>query len=239
MIIGTIESRALCKKIAKLTDTVVMGYSRGKDTLAAVVWLKEFFPRLILFYDDACPGLGIAERSLAEMEQRFGVTIERTVCQSLFESLGSMIYQPIEDEELIDGMRFNEYPMSRDRTAELIRDKYDVGHAWIAWGISREDSIVRKSQKKYREGINEAKRVFYPCFDWRRENVLQAITSSNLNLPEDYLLSSRSFASPLNPRGLLRMKEKFPEDFERVKFFYPFIEAALARNEFRRNHGKP
>ena len=44
MIIGTIESRALCKKIAKLTDTIVMGYSRGKDTLAAVVWTKLLLP---------------------------------------------------------------------------------------------------------------------------------------------------------------------------------------------------
>lgn len=235
MIVGTPESRLLCKRIAAKTDTVVFGFSRGKDSIAAWLWLSEFFPRIIPFHVDGCPGLVFVERSLDEYERQFGVAIERYVSKALMNSLSEMVFQPVEDEPWIDSLALYE-SMGNDEIAECVRDRHDAGGAWIAWGISCEDSIVRKSQAKYRSGINESKRVFYPCFNWRREHVLQAINARGLRLPADYLMANRSFSSPLNPRHLLRMRAQRPEDFERVKFFYPLIEAALARNEFRKTH---
>lgn len=236
MIVGTPASRKLCAEIASKTDTVVLGFSRGKDSVAAWLWLREFFPRVISFHVDGCPGLGFVERSLAYYERFFGATIERCYARDLFESLANMVYQPVEDEDWIDGLELMNVAAGNDEIAERIRDKHDLGHAWMAWGISSADSIVRRSQKKYREGVNEAKRVFYPCFDWHREHVLQAIAAGGARLPEDYLLCNRSIASVMNLRGLERMRDTMPDEFERVKFWYPFIEASLARNEFRRLH---
>ena len=233
MIVGTPASRTLCEQIAKKTETVVFGFSRGKDTLAAVPWLKEFFPRVILFHVDGCPGLSFVERSLAYYEDWYQQPIHRCYSGDLFTSIASLIYQPVEDEDAIDALHLDDYDIGTDKLAELIRDREADGTAWIAWGISSADSIVRRSQEKYRSGINEPKRVFYPCFDWRREHVMQSIHATGVNLPEDYRMACRSFATPLNPRHLARMREMYPEDFARVKFFYPFIEAPLARNAFR------
>jgi len=233
MIVGTPESRDLCKQIRKKTDTVVFGFSRGKDSLAAVPWLQEFFPNVILFHVDGCPGLSFVERSLAFYEQWFGKPIHRCISGDLFQAISNLVYQPIEDEDWIDGSEFGANDISSDRLAELVKEAHADASAWIAWGISCEDSIVRRSQKKYRTGINEDKRVFYPCFNWRREHVLQSIRATGVPLPEDYKMACRSFATPLNMRHLARMREMYPDDFERVKFFYPFIEASLARNEFR------
>jgi len=233
MIVGTPSSRKLCEQIASKADTVVFGFSRGKDTLAAVPWLKEFFPRVILFHVDGCPGLSFVERSLRYYESFFNQAIHRCYSGDLFTSIANLVYQPVEDEDAIDAMSLMDQDISTDRVAELIRDQHADGSAWIAWGISCADSIIRRSQAKYRTGINEAKRVFYPCFDWRREHVMQSINATGVKLPEDYRMACRSFATPLNMRHLARMREMYPDDFERVKFFYPFIEASLARNEFR------
>lgn len=202
------------------------------NSIAAWLWMLEFFPRIIPFCVDGCPGLEFVERSLAYYEKAFGTPIERCVSQTLLAAIADLVYQPFEDEEWIDKMDFT-VGMSNDELAETIRDKHDVGHAWIAWGISAADSIVRRSQQKYRDGMVESKRVFYPCTDWKRENVLQAINASEFKLPEDYLFANRSFVSPLNPRHLKRLREQRPDEFERIKFFYPLIEASLARNEFR------
>jgi hypothetical protein len=233
MIVGTPDSRKLCKQIAERTETVVFGFSRGKDTLAAVPWLQEFFPRVILFHVDGCPGLSFVERSLKYYEDWFQQPIHRCYSGDLFTSIANLVYQPVEDEDAIDALHLMDQDIGTDRVAELIRDQYADGSAWIAWGISCADSIIRRSQAKYRTGLNEPKRVFYPCFDWRREHVMQSIAATGVQLPEDYKMACRSFATPLNMRHLARMREMYPEDFERVKFFYPFIEASLARNEFR------
>lgn len=238
MIVGTPASRDLCKRIAEKTQTIVLGFSRGKDAVAAWGWLREFFSRVIPFHVDGCPGVQFIEKSLAYYERWFGVEIERYCSGQLFDAISSMVYQPIEDEDWIDGLGLDQAILSNDEIATCVRNKHDVPDAWIAWAISSADSIVRRSQAKYRNGINEDKRVFYPCFDWKREHVLQAINSMGIGLPQDYLLANRSFASPLNFRHLARMRAQMPDEFEfeRVKFFYPLIEAQLARNEFRVMH---
>lgn len=235
MIVGTPETRKLCEQIAERTKTVVFGFSRGKDTLAAVPWLKEFFPRVILFHVDGCPGLSFVERSLTFYEDWFGQKIHRCYSSDLFLSLATLIYQPVEDEDAIDRLNMLDIGRSNDVLAELIRDREADGTAWIAWGISAADSIVRRSQAKYRIGMNEPKRVFYPCFNWARQHVMQSIHATGVPLPEDYRMACRSFSTPLNMRHLARMREMYPDDFERVKLIYPFIEASLARNEFRRS----
>ena len=234
MIIGTPESRKLCEQIREKTDTVVFGFSRGKDTLAAVPWLQEFFPRVVMFHVDGCPGVPFVERSLAFYERWFETEIYRCYSSDFFDSVASLNYQPVEDEDWIDALHFADLAYTNDHIAEMIRDVHADGSAWIAWGISCEDSIVRKSQAKYREGINAEKRVFYPCFNWRREHVMQSLKATGIPLPEDYKMSCRSFSTPLNLRHLARMREMYPDDFEAVKMVYPFIEASIARNEFRR-----
>lgn len=236
MIVGTVESRALCKRIAGQTSTVVMGFSRGKDSIAAAVWLREFFENVILFHVSACPGVDFVESSLRYYEDRLGMTIHRCISRDFFESVDSMHWQPIEFEDSVDSLHLLDHAHSTDKVARLIRDAYATPDAWMAFGISAEDSIIRRSQKKYREGINSEKRIFYPCFNWRKEHVMQAIESAVIALPQDYLMANRSFEGPMNSRHLKRMMELRPQSFAQVEWHFPFIRAQVARNQFRAMH---
>lgn len=236
MIIGTVESRALCKKISEQTNTVVMGFSRGKDSIAAALWLREFFEQVILFHVAGCPGVDFVDSSLAYYEKHLGMKIHRCISKDFFEALDCLHWQPCEYEDDIDASHLMDHAHSTDVIARLVRDAYATPDAWMAFGISAEDSIIRRSQKKYREGINKEKRIFYPCFNWKKEHVMQAIESEGVKLPQDYLMANRSFEGPMNSRHLQRMQQLRPESFAQVEWHFPLIRAQIARNHFRKLH---
>ena len=236
MIVGTPESRALCAEIAELTDTVILGFSRGKDSVAAALWLKEFFPKLILFHKDGCPGMPMVERSLQYYEDVLGFPIERCIASSWFEYVASLQCQLIEDEDAIDDMELQQYMYEGDDMVAIMRAKYRAPTAWMAWGLSFKDNPIRRLRWNLRDGLIESSRVLYPCFDWTKSDVLQAIESAGVKLPEDYHYGNRSFNDIVNPRHFARMREQSPEDFEAIKLQFPLIEAMIARLHFRNLH---
>lgn len=200
--------------------------------MAAWLWLAEFFPRIIPFHCAAVPGLGFVDRSLVYYEEKFCVPIERYVTGDLYAALSQLIYQPPHAEDWIDDIGFE--PHTIESVVSDVRRRHGCPAAWVAYGISKTDSIVRRSAKKYDGGYSLSRRTLYPCFDWPKAQVLAAIESAGVGLAEDYRMANRSLAGVPTERHLMRMRDLYPEDFERIKFFYPLIEAKLARNEFRR-----
>lgn len=233
MIVGTAASRRACMEAARHSgDTIILAFSRGKDSVAAWLWLAEFFPRVVPFHLAAVPGLGFVERSLSHYETFFGRKIDRYVSSELVAGLSQLIYQPPHAEDWIDAIGFE--PHTIDSVVADVRRRHGCPRAWVAYGISRSDSIVRRSARKYDGGYSLPRRTLYPCFDWPKAQVLAAVEAGGCGLPEDYLMSNRTLSAAVPAeRHLPRMRELFPEDYERVKFFYPLIEARLARNEFR------
>lgn len=230
---GTTASAALCREVSRLSGgTVLLGFSRGKDSIAAWLWLRQLGIRVLPFHLAGIPGLSFVDRSLAYYEQWFATPIERLIEGSLYDSIGSLVYQPGEDEAWIDALDLWGY--NNHYAADWMRRKYGVPGAWVAWGINLTDSIDRRIYVTKYQGRIESNRSFYPCFDWTKKQIMAAIRENEIRLPDDYLLSSRSFTGVPRVRTLTRLKEVFPEDFERVKLFFPMCEAALARNEFRR-----
>jgi hypothetical protein len=233
MMLGTPASRAVCKEVARLSGgTIFLGFSRGKDSVAAWLWLREFFPRVIPFHCAAVPGLGFVERSLAYYEELFQTPIIRCLSGELLDAVSQLVYQPIEDEDWIDALDW--HGQSNEQVVADLRRSLGLPNAWVAWGISATDSVIRRSAQKYDGGKSEKRRALYPCFDWPKALILNTIEQAGASLPEDYRLACRSFAGVPGIRHLARMREVFPEDFERVKLCYPFVEAQLARMEFRK-----
>lgn len=238
MIVGTPASRELCEEIAQLTDTVILGYSRGKDTIAAYLWLKQFFPRIITFYNDPLPigTLGIVERSIRYQEEKLGIEIERVYDDSLMLSLGNLIYQHVELEDALDALEFHKHAYDRNVVVELLRAKHRIPNAWVAWGISMLDSPFRRCQNKLRVGFVAEKKAFYPLMDWSRQQIIQTVEDAGVLLGEEYRLANRSIGGALNGKHLDRMLEQYPDDFKRLEDVYPLIRAGMARGKFRAMH---
>lgn len=237
MIVGTPASRALCERIAGLTDTVILGFSRGKDAVACALWLKQFFPVLKLFHRDSCPGMPMVDRSLDYYEDVLGVEIDRCISPDWFAAVGGLQYQLIEDEDDIDDLELGQSDLGHRGLIEVMRAKYRCPGAWMAWGMSAKDSITRNAQASLLRGYTEETQTIYPCFDWSKGDVLAAIESAGVRLADDYLYGNRSFSNPVaNGRSLVRIRDKSPEDWAAIQLNYPLIEASIARLAFRDAH---
>src|ERR1700756_266835 len=82
-------------------DTAILGFSTGKDALAAYLALRPVFERVMLYYLYLVPGLEFVEDSLRYFEQALGTTILRLPHPSLYRMLRNLVFQPPERWRLI------------------------------------------------------------------------------------------------------------------------------------------
>lgn len=231
--IGTEATRRLCEEISQMASGVcLLGFSRGKDSIAAWIYLKQYFHTIIPFHCASVPHLSFVDASLEYYERIFKAKIIRCLSGEVSGAINKLIYQPLEDEEEIDAMELWDY--DNHDIIEIIKTEYNIPDAWCAFGINMTDSIDRRIYVKKNQGRNDERKTFYPCFDWTRQQIIEAIDGIGIKLPGDYRLANRSLSGIPNYRHLLRMQEIFPDDLEKIEILFPFIRAQLARNEFRK-----
>lgn len=235
MIEGTPNSRQLCEAISKVSGgACILGFSRGKDSLAAWLFARQFFDVIIPFHCAAVPHLSFVDESLDYYERFFGTPIARCFDGSVTEAITGLVYQPLEDEDAIDDLALTAW--NNLYVADVLRRVESRLNAWCAFGISLNDSMERRIYVSQSKGKNLDNMSFYPCWDWPKSMVLETVEAAGLKLPKDYLLSNRTVAGAPAYRWLKRLEEVFPADFERVEAAYPLVRAELARNHFRTQH---
>lgn len=238
--IGTPESDRLCRFISKLTDGVtILAFSRGKDSLAAWLYLRNFFDNIIPIHCALVPGLSFVDRSLDYYENWFGVKIRRYLASRCFaDGLAAYQFQQISDLDLIDTHKSNilDWTFEVRDVIRMVADSLDFPNYWGSMGYSMYDSLDRISWIGRIKGLHEKHRVFYPCWNWKPNQVKEYVSSFDISLPEDYLLTNRTIDSVPTERNLIKMKELYPEDYELCKLWFPVIEARIARQEFRKRH---
>ena len=231
---GTEKTRQLCSEIAAASGGVCfLGFSRGKDSITSWLWLRKFFDRIIPFHCASVPGLSFVDESLEYYEEYFQTKIERCISGDIMHAISNLVFQPIEDEQLIDSLEIVSY--DNHEVFLSLRAKYNLPQAWCAFGINASDSIDRRIYVNKCGGRHDHRQTFYPCYDWTKAQILDAVNRSGVKLPKDYLLANRTLASIPNLRHLISMETMMPEDFARVELVFPFIRARLARNLFRKD----
>ncbi len=232
VILETDKSRSLCETISLESDgTCFLGFSRGKDSIAAWLYLRRFFKRVIPFHVATVPGLGFVDRSLAYYEAFFQTPVLRLMDGDVIKDLNRMIYQPESDEAEIDDLELWTY--NKHNILDLLRKVYNIPNAWGAFGINMTDSLDRRIYVAQCQGRHDTWKTFYPCWDWTKEQILASINAVGLALPGDYLLASRTVAGTPSYRHIKRMRDMYPEDFEKITHMFPYVYAELARQEFR------
>ena len=229
---GTPESRSLCEAIAAATGGVCfLGFSRGKDSIAAWLYLRKFFSRIIPFHCASVPGLSFVDESLRYYEKAFGTSILRFMDGAVTAAIDNLIWQPPGSEDEVNAMEL--WHFDKHDIIETLQKEMNLPRAWCAFGINLSDSIDRRIYVSKNKGRNPERMTFYPCWDWSKAQIVQTVRVAGLNLPADYRMAARSMAAVPSYRHLLRMEAMFPEDFRRVEAAFPMIRAELARQWFR------
>lgn len=227
------KSSLLCSEISRISGgTCFLGFSRGKDSIAAWLQLRKFFTRIIPFHCASAPHLGFVDESLAYYERFFKTPVIRLMDGTCMTALTKLFWQPPGSEEAIDAMELWRY--DKHDVIDTLQREMGLPKAWCAFGINMTDSIDRRIWVEKIGGRNDDRMTFYPCFDWKKEEIVGAIKDAGVMLPKDYTRANRSMAAIPSSRHMAHIREWAPADYDRVLLMYPMIEAELARQEFRR-----
>ena len=82
--------------------------------------------------------------------------------------------------------------------------------------------------------IDQKRGRFYPVAQFNKKQVMAYIKANRLRISEESKILNGSFRGFM-PEQLLAIKNKYPEDFEKIKQQFPFIEANTKQIEWFSN----
>jgi hypothetical protein len=225
------SSEELLEYMSERTDTIMMSFSCGKDSIGAWLACRKHFKRIVPYYLWSIPGMDFVESSLEYYEDYFGTPIIRLPHPSFFRMINGYVFQPPERLKLINAIDFPNYDYKD--VARLIRE--DCGLApetFTATGVRAGDSLSRWTSVKKHGVVNYKSLTFFPVYDWNNERLKLEIMKARVKLPVDYKLFGRSFDG-LDWRFLARVKDKLPADYEKILLYFPLVDLELYRRNFR------
>jgi hypothetical protein len=224
------SSDALCEYVSSFSDTVLLGFSTGKDSLSAWLQCRRYFKRVVPFYLYFVPNLAFIDDSLRYYEDFFGVRVARYPDPGLMNVIDQLIYQPPEQCAVMEGA-----PIHRNLTKEDIfkdlRTKHDCKHALAADGTKMSDSLRRALSMKTFGVLYPHMDKFFAVYDWKDPDMEREIRAAGLQLPVDYQLFQRTWEGARYAQ-MVPMKAHLPEDYAQMLRWMPLSEAELWRRQF-------
>ncbi len=223
------------KTQARLTDSVIVSFSGGKDSVATLDLCHRYFKNVHAFFMYVVPGLSFQEAMLKWAEQRYGAEVYR-----------------VPHWELTHFYRSGSFCLF-DPTIPVvsIRDIYShvrqvFGTHWIAAGERAKDSVVRGAMIKKSGSVDGGRGRFYPLAYWSKADVLKYIDIQKLKYsPEAAILGGKSLNN-WHPETLALVKQHYPADYAKIEKALPLIGTLIAKGIMYeqdgtapRRHGQP
>jgi phosphoadenosine phosphosulfate reductase len=166
------------------------------------------------------PGLSFQERILRHYELRYRIEIIRMPHFMVSEFYRYGTFRLMDDRIPIVST-LDAYNYARERS-----DTW-----WIAGGERISDSIVRQAMIKHSSSIDRARGRFYPIAYWNKSDVLDYIRLYKLKVGEESGELGFSFRS-LMPLEISTIKQRYPNDYERIRYYFPLVDATIAHYEY-------
>lgn len=218
-----------CSTVARQSDTCLLSFSMGKDAIGSWLQCRRFFKRVVAFYLYAAPGIQFVERGLRYYEDYFGQHIYRLPHPSLYRMLREHIFQPPGRIRLLQATSLEKF--NYKDIEDSLRTDLNLGpEVYSATGVRANDSARRALVIRRYGTINHNKHKFYPIWDWDKDRLIKEITAAGVKLPVDYQMFPRSWDG-INAQYLVPIKQRFPDDYERILKWFPLADLELFRIE--------
>lgn len=199
---------------------IILSFSRGKDSLALWLYLKELNEyEIIPVYYYIYPKLDFQDKYIAYIEDVFKTKINIYPSERYISYImGGNFLSP-------RGYEFQSwlpiYNYSKDEWDHYLLNKYNA--EFVAVGMKKSDSIRRRMMKE--TAIKK-----YPINDLKDSDVIDIIKKHNIKLPIDYIVWGSSLDG-YTAKWTIPFKEKLPEEFEKAKIYMPLLEVDIKRYE--------
>lgn len=230
-------SDELCEYMSDLSNgNTLLAFSAGKDSIVTWLKIKRYFKKIVPYYLYCIPGgpLSFTETALKYYEDFFGARIIRLPHPALYHFWNNAVFQAPENLRILEDSDLCDF--TYEDINELVRHT-DTGldMAYQATGVRSADSIVRRQAMTKYGQVTHNKKRYYPIFDYKKEDMLRELDKANIALPIDYEWFGRSFDG-IDYRFTSVLKEKSPEDYERIKAAFPLVELDILRQQYRREY---
>jgi hypothetical protein len=226
---GATPSSQLRRQLADEGRPVLVAFSRGKDSIAAWLALRDAGVQVVPYHLYLIPDLEWVNASLAYFEDWFGQRIWNLPHPSLIRWITNAVYQPPERLRVIEAMDLRE-PEYQEVNALIMEAEGLPPDTWTCDGVRAADSPNRRSSIVTHGPVNLVKRQQKVVWDWRKAHVMSKIDQAGVKLPSDYEWFGRSFDG-IDRRFLDPLKARAPRDYARVIEWFP-----LAEMDQRRAH---
>lgn len=213
-------------------EKVIVAVSGGKDSIATLGVCCEHWgaENVRGYFMYLVPNLSFQEKYLKYLEGRFGIEpILRLPHWALVHRFRKgLLRLPTPDAKQPHSIKIRQ-------VENYVRVK--TGFSWVATGERTRDSIQRNAQIKVCNGINPQRLRIYPVGYWTTAAVFNYMKMRGIALPGDYGVIGRSFGS-LWAENLIGIRDRYPEDYAKIKALYPFVDAQIVRYQMRKAAGR-
>ena len=224
-----LRGKELIERVRELAgDTILLSFSRGKDSIAMWLYLREHF-NIVPYYLYWIPSLEWVDESLAYYERFFGCHIIQLPHPLFWQYINSFFFQPPDRVAIIRALDFPRYDFAD--LDNILCDHHLGFKAYTAMGMRSADGIMRRNLMKQQGVIGtKRRRYFYPIWDWNIAQVSDVIQTNDVALPIDYTLWGRT-VTDFTYQFLAGVRDNFPNDWRRVLDWFPLADLELFRYE--------
>jgi 3'-phosphoadenosine 5'-phosphosulfate sulfotransferase (PAPS reductase)/FAD synthetase len=203
------------------TDSVILFYSGGKDSIVLLDILTKHFKEVNLVFMYFVKDLEHIEKYITWAEKKYNVKVKKYPHWMLSQYFNDNYYR-LHSTEKVANIKLIDIET---------KAKKDFGCEWIFNGMKKADGLNRRLMLKtwFMEAINLKSKRACPLTDWKKGDCVQYIKQFKLPMPIAYNKKNSSGAD-LNADFLLFCKEKYPKDYEKVLKQFPFAEVILINN---------
>ena len=223
------DSDELCRHIRSINgDRVILSFSMGKDAIASYLQLKRHFERKELT-PLRLPRAVYRHRHAASKR----VSLPDAGCDPVVAAnkphpvidrlqIGTWHRQVVEERETVGRLIHAVAQHAKKRRPGTAVDLL-IEHV-----LESLEFAIYKAEP----GDNVQVKQFDVVFDWKIDRLVDEIERSGIKLPVDYEMFGRSFDG-IDYHYLAPIKERFPEDYEKILYWFPLAELDEVRRGLR------
>ena len=206
---------------ARTSDSCLVAFSGGKDSLATLDLCSRAFKRVVCFHMYFVPGLKCMEDAMQEAKERWGVEVIYYPHWILFKCLKGGVFcnEGLHKEDMPDFALHDIYLWAMQET----------GIRCLATGAKKADGMWRR-RYFYLARSWEKEGVFYPVKGWMERDVLAYLSAKKIPVPTG---DSRTASGvDLTANSLLWLHDHHPDDFKMLCEWFPYAESVVWRRKF-------
>lgn len=207
------------KTMSSVTDSVIVGFSTGKESIVTLDLCFRYFKHVQPYYLYTVPNISFSENVLQWYENKYDCEIIRLPAESVSEYFRYGCYRTPDLS----------FPVVCEKDI-MNYVRMQSGIWWCATGERIEDSIYRRAMIKHSGTISEGNGRMFPVATWSKKEILEYIKHHKLKIGKDSKLMGHS-ARLLQVHDLIIIRDKFPDDYEKILHIYPLAESAIKRFE--------